>query len=336
MSVPNTDIPLALSNRPVKVGHLNNTVKITCDDEEPTTWGAESQTTVRDTCENCPNWEPIRWGIQRGWLTTDHETNPSKFRKARSKPQRQTVAGPPRKEQRGHQVHRPHGHFVRLDGKWVSTKTMKAGSRRLRRVGQGDGQWASPPTNSPPRTTANTRAPSPALSPTDRADVATHCQQLVLGTNGAGRLRVKAHTFKPQKPGRSAACDDVISKITVDSTPINRLPLNPCAAPFYPGGIDGAAGAMVAKALPSASPYKEARRQPERSQLSSLPVRAAGGISLSARVHLPGALPQVIPPKITHYTLTSARPEEQHCPACLQDAGHVGSSASLFLPGQIQ
>ena len=32
MSVPDTDIPLVPSNGPVKVGHLNNMVEITYDD----------------------------------------------------------------------------------------------------------------------------------------------------------------------------------------------------------------------------------------------------------------------------------------------------------------
>ena len=134
MSVPNTDIPLVLSNGPVKVSHLNNMVEITYDNEEPTTWGAERRTTVGDACENRPNWGPARRGLRRGRLTTGHKTDPSKFRKARSKPQQQTVAGPPGKEQRGHQAHQPCGRFVRLDGEWVFAKTMKAGPHRSRRV----------------------------------------------------------------------------------------------------------------------------------------------------------------------------------------------------------
>ena len=60
MSLPNTDIPLFPSDGPVKVGHLDNTVEITYDDEEPTKWGTERRTSVGDAYENRPKWGPAR------------------------------------------------------------------------------------------------------------------------------------------------------------------------------------------------------------------------------------------------------------------------------------
>ena len=123
----------------------------------------------------------------------------------------------------------------------------------------------------------------------------------------------------------------------MDTTPVNRLHLNPCAIPFYPGGTDGATGAVVAEALAPAPPCKEPRSQPKRSQPPSLPFRAAGGVSLSAIVHLPGALPQVSLPKRTASHPPFSPSGGTTLPSLPASAtGHVSPPASLLLPGQIQ
>ena len=123
----------------------------------------------------------------------------------------------------------------------------------------------------------------------------------------------------------------------MDSTPVNRLHLNLRAVSFYPGGTDGAAGAVVTKVLAPALPCEKPRSQPGRFQPPSLPVRAASGVGPSVRVHLPGALPQVSSPKRTalhSHVSPSGRATLPSLPA--RAVGRVNSSASLLLPSLIQ